>query len=248
MKRNKKLLILVSVMTILAVGLFSTLAYLTDQESVTNTFTVGQVDIALDETLVDENGNPVDEDGDGIPDKTEEGNDYHLVPGQTYLKDPTVTVAKGSEESYVRMIMTVHNASAVQAIIDGHDELTDFSAFLKGWNKNVWQYVGYTEDTTANTISFEFRYHKTVSGFNEDGSALADDLQLEPLFTHLFVPGVITGEEIAALYGDLTDEKGDFKIAVEGHAIQAVGFDDADAAWAAFGDQNTSAAKGATVK
>ena len=58
-----------------------TLAFLMDKtETITNTFTVGKVDIDLKETT---------------------GSEYKMVPGHTYEKDPTVTVKKNSEACYL---------------------------------------------------------------------------------------------------------------------------------------------------
>lgn len=58
-----------------------TIAWLTDvTDPVTNTFTVGNIDIELDETT---------------------GNDYKMVPGITIEKDPTVTVKANSEDCYL---------------------------------------------------------------------------------------------------------------------------------------------------
>ena len=72
----------------------------------TNTFTVGKVEIKLDEAKVTADGIPVE----GAARVT--ANSYKLMPGTTYTKDPTVTVLKaGSEESYVRMKVTFNNAA-----------------------------------------------------------------------------------------------------------------------------------------
>lgn len=241
MKRKKKKSIIIAACTVglLTVVLGVTLAYLLDTTSVVNTFTVGNVDIKLDETVVDEDGNPVDEQGNPVDEehviRKEEGNEYHLVPGETYLKDPMITVAEGSEESYVRMILTVSNASAVQDLI-AENELSDFKDLIAGWDEEVWKYYGYTEDQDANTISFEFRYAETVGGEGEE-------VALEPLFTHIVVPETATGEELAALYGDPNTTDDDFKMEIQGHAIQIAGFEASaelsaeDAAWAAFDKQ-----------
>lgn len=43
-------------------------------------------------------------------------NEYHLLPGHTYTKDPTVTVKTGSDASYVRMKVTFNNAKAIIAV------------------------------------------------------------------------------------------------------------------------------------
>ena len=85
MKKSKVLLLLLCTVALSMAAAFGTLAYLTDSEAVTNTFTVGQVHISLDETDVDASGV---KDGD----TRVKANTYHLIPGQTYTKECTVTV------------------------------------------------------------------------------------------------------------------------------------------------------------
>lgn len=63
-----------------------TLAYFTDDESATNTFTVGKVDIELTE-----------------PQWKADPNNKDLIPGKTIPKDPTITVVKGSQTAYTFM-------------------------------------------------------------------------------------------------------------------------------------------------
>ena len=87
-KLRKALLMVCCALTLVAISVGATLAYLTDSEGVTNTFTVGHVDIQLKETDVDKDGST-------------QKNAYHLLPGQTYTKDPTITVEKGSEDAFV---------------------------------------------------------------------------------------------------------------------------------------------------
>lgn len=218
------------ILSILCIGLaavvsvMGTLAYLTDRDSVANTFTVGRVDIDLDEADVDADGQPVLNNQGEPVDRVKE-NEYHLIPGRTYLKDPTITVKAGSEASYIRMILIVHNTSAVQAIIDKYG-LGNFASLIGGWNQDIWLYEGFKQDTVENTISFEFRYQEIVEARTE-----AKDLVLPPLFETLIVPGEVNGEEMQALYD------GGFKIVVNGHGIQAVTFADDDEAWTAFDRQ-----------
>lgn len=220
--KKKTLLIITSMILVAAISVTVTLAWLTDTDTAVNTFTVGQVDILLDEADVDENGKLILDD-EGNPVNRVKENEYHLIPGQTYIKDPAVTVQAGSDPSYIRMILTVHNASAVQAILD-KCELGDFFALIGGWDEETWLYHGFTEDTEANTISFEFRYKETVG-------ADADPVALCALFETLVVPGQASNAELQALYD------GGFKMVVHGHAIQAAGFAGEDAAWAAFDEQ-----------
>lgn len=216
--RIKALLLTLCALTVVIATVLVTVAYLTDRETVVNTFTVGNVNITLEET-------DVDKDGDV------QKNSYHILPGKTYEKDPTLTVNAKSEESYVRMILTVHNMRAVQAIVDNDKNgLTDYADLFDGWNENAWLYKGFETDEAENTISFEFRYFKTVDGFDDNGNEA--DEELPELFNALVVPGALDGDELAALY------EGGFKIVVEGHAIQTATFEnDEDGAWATFDAQ-----------
>ena len=226
MKKGKKTAIILSVVLVMALAVGGTLAYLTSTATVTNTFTVGDVELTLDETKVDENGVPV-EGAERVIENT-----YHLIPGQEYVKDPTITVANDSEEAYVRMILTVENASAVQAIIDNPiHQLTDYKDLFKGWDDTKWIYEGFVADEEANTISFEFRYYTKVTGNAEGEEAKV----LEPLFTSLVIPPFVNGDELGALMGD--DTQGAVKVVVTAHAIQSAGFHNANAAWAAFDTQ-----------
>lgn len=238
MKNTKKTLLLVlCAVAVMAASVWGTLAYLTDRSTVENIFSVGNVNITLNEAVTDKNGQIVDVDGDGNPDsRTELGNNYHLLPGKEYVKDPMITINGGSEEAYVRMILTVYNANGVQALIDADDNngnaIKDYADLFTGWNDSTWQYVDYTTGNVngISTISFEFRYNAPVSGLAADGSE--QSVTLEPLFTGIKVPGYATNEQMIALMD------GGLKIVVQGHAIQSVSFANADEAWAAFNQQH----------
>ena len=143
-------------------------------------------------------------------------NDYKLLPGHEYIKDPTVTVLEGSESSYVRMLVTISNANALKEVF-GDDFLPE--KYVKGWDSTAWIASGITENTTANTITYEFRYKETVA-------APTADVVLDDLFESFTVPGSVNNDQLAKLK--------DMTITVVAHAIQADGFDNADAAWAAF--------------
>ena len=211
MKRSK-LFVLALCAGLLAVGsIFGTVAYLQDTAKVVNTFTVGNVHLKLDEALVNEKGEP---QGD---ERTETGNAYHLIPGETYTKDPTVTVLKGSEKSYVRMMLTFNCASELDAIFAPNGAvLTDV---FKGYDATKWKYVDVTRGND-NTITYEFRYFEAVEA--EDNA----DLVLDALFDTVTVPANITGAQLATIAG--------LEITIEAHAIQATGFANADKAWEAF--------------
>ena len=103
MKNGKKILLITACAVLLVVAsVMGTLAYLTDSESVKNTFTVGSVGLSLDEAKVDKMG--VSQGSRWQPSEQDPAQKYHLLPGHTYVKDPTVTVDAGSEESYLLIL------------------------------------------------------------------------------------------------------------------------------------------------
>ncbi|MBQ8514604.1 MAG: hypothetical protein IJ496_04340 [Ruminococcus sp.] len=218
MKTRSKAILLISGAAVLAgTTVFGTLAFLTAQETAVNTFTVGKVEIDLKET-------DVDGDGDVLV------NEYRLVPGTEYVKDPQMTVLKGSESAYVRMLLTVHNADTVETIIDEDETLTDFTGFLGGMSEN-WILSGTTEDETANTITYEYRYYDADADSAVVTGSAAEDTELPALFETLIIPSTLDGDDLEELVS------GGFKMVVEGHAIQAQGFENADMAWTAFDKQ-----------
>ena len=211
MKRLKPLALALCAVLLVVGAILGTVAYLQDTASVVNTFTVGNVHLKLDEAVVDEKGEPTGG-------RTETGNAYHLLPGGTYTKDPTVTVLKGSEESYVRMLVTINCYDELAAIF-GDPFLPQY--FVEGWDNQVWvstQVI--SKDASANTATYEFRYFETVKPEKDT------DLVLDALFDTVTVPNTMTGEQLATI--------ADLKITVEAHAIQATGFANADEAWTAF--------------
>ena len=60
--KKKSLIMLVCALMIVSSVAFGTIAYLTDRAGVVNKFTLGNVDIVVDETEVDDEGNPVPEE------------------------------------------------------------------------------------------------------------------------------------------------------------------------------------------
>ena len=129
-KLRRILLLLACAVLLVSLSVGATLAYLTSTtETVTNTFTVGKVSITLDELDVDEYGKKIqveqkDEDGNTVTD--EDGNtimedstarvtanQYKLIPGHSYFKDPTVHVAADSEEGYL-FVKVVNGIEAIE--------------------------------------------------------------------------------------------------------------------------------------
>ena len=94
--KKKSIALLMAMVMIVGMAIGGTTAYLSAKtEKVENTFTIGKVEISLDESKVD---------GDGkiIPGAERVlKNEYKLIPGNVYDKDPVVTVKAGSEPCYL---------------------------------------------------------------------------------------------------------------------------------------------------
>ena len=209
--RSKALLLTLCAVLLVAATIFGTMAYLTSTDTVTNTFTVGKVNIKLDEAKANPDGSLV-ANADRV-----KANEYKLLPGHTSNKDPMVTVLSGSESSYVKMTVTFSKANELDAIFapDG----ADLTSIFNGYDAANWIAKGNTKDETANTRTYEFWYKEAVA-------APTADVALDALFDSITVPGEITGAQLATIEG--------MTITVNAYAIQADGFADADAAWAAF--------------
>lgn len=85
---KKKITLVVALALVLVVGVFGSLAWLTSTASVTNTFTIGNIEINLAEP------------------KAPANKEYKVVPGGSAAKDPTITVVKNSESCYVYACVT----------------------------------------------------------------------------------------------------------------------------------------------
>lgn len=212
-KKLRKALLLISCAALLVcITVGVTVAYLTDKAEVKNVFTVGKVDIVLKETPVDANGKKTSAE------PVEKGNEYtSLKPAQEIDKDPTVTVLKNSEDCYVRMYVTISNASA----FDKNVELTEktIATVFTGYNAADWELKGNEKDEAKNTRTYEFWYTKEVT---KDTT----DTKLPALFTGIKVPENLTSSQMAEL--------GNFSIDIVANAIQADGFDSAADAWNDF--------------
>lgn len=92
---TKTMFMILAVVLIVGISVGGTLAWLTAQsETVTNTFTVGDINITLAETT---------------------GPSYKFVPGDTLAKDPKVTVTAGSEDCYLFVRITENNNTVLNS-------------------------------------------------------------------------------------------------------------------------------------
>jgi len=118
-KTSKALLLSLCAVLLVTASVLGTMAYLTSQDQVVNTFTVGNVAITLDEKDVD-NSTPGENDRD-------KANAYKLMPGHNYEKDPIVHVDANSEDCYlfVKVVNEIANIEAEKTVAQ---QMTE-----KGW-------------------------------------------------------------------------------------------------------------------
>lgn len=225
-KRNIIVTFTIFLVAVMTMG--STLAYFSDEQTVTNTFTMGDLDITLTETW--------------DPDDGEE-----MVPGDSVDKKPIVTADKG--DSFMRVTVTIMDkndgvaagtkvtdaarlAKIMQTlyfdpgttIVTGtHYSTTQIAAWpatvLNGYNSNKFTqhsatggvYVYYYKDSTTTPANI----------FKQGTSAT--------LFTHVVIPSNWTQTDIATL--------GKYDVVVKAEAVQCGGFANDAAAFTALDAQ-----------
>lgn len=224
--RTKTLLLALCAVALTAASVLGTMAYLTAQDSVTNTFTVGKITLGdgllesgLDEALVNENGQlldsdgSVDTDGENLAGRVQ-ANRYKLVPNHTYIKDPTVHVKNDSESSYI--FVTVANGIQDIEAANGVDGYTNIAAQITA---NGWTDTG-LQDADGNTV-----YCKTWNKVSEVETTETTDLIV---FGSFKVSGSVDNDTLA--------DYSDADIHINAYAVQMDGFSTPADAWnATFG-------------
>ena len=89
---NKKKTIIAAIVLLLIAAVGGAIAYFTDTETATNTFTIGNVNITLSEP----HWSTTDSNNNNVPDAAE-----NISPGVTVAKDPTITNDSATAPAYV---------------------------------------------------------------------------------------------------------------------------------------------------
>lgn len=247
---KKKILALCLVVALMATAIAgATLAYFNDvTDEVKNTFTMGKVDIELDEADVKEpNGPRVTE------------NDYTdaMVPGKVFPKDPTIHVKQGSEESYIFLDVTINKFKSLAWVMaKEHGIAADcmngevFSttmflnklmndsalreAILNKWfngiNHTEWKIMTHIVD--GDYLTIRLGYLTTVN---------AKDAAVDIKFMDSFkMPAEVTDEMIAAgkteggMQNAFNTDAAKFKMNFKAYAIQTAELEDLAAAYDAL--------------
>jgi predicted ribosomally synthesized peptide with SipW-like signal peptide len=231
MRKNKKItVIILAAALVISVVLGGTLAYLTDSDTVVNSFSLSDVEIDLDE-----------------PNYDTANNEAKHFPGRTFLKDPTVT--NEDSEAYLRVYLRFkdHESGAI---------ITDDSRLNMIWQTIYTDdSYGSESDPITSNISDDVSYSlddvEDCLGINTDAFTKDTD-RSTPGETVYNYNGIFAENAAAVLFTNIViptdwdraeiDILGDYDIEVYAEAIHTSNFADAAAAFAAFDTQKQAAA------
>lgn len=128
-KGTKIVVLMLAMMLVFGCAMGGTLAYLLDvSDAVTNTFTIGNVEITLAETT---------------------GTDYKITPGATVDKNPTITVESPSEKCYVYVL--VDNTVALNGTVVATPNIstTDWTSIKTNGTKTLYRYKAIVDASAA---------------------------------------------------------------------------------------------------
>ena len=144
MSKKKILAVIAAAALAVSCVVAGTLAWLTaESETITNTFTVGDINISLKEHVYDETSGLTSDIANG-------GNTYGFVPGDTLSKDPFVTVEAGSKACWLFIHVKEENNTytGLEGKIIGYTVDTGWKS-VTGHEGFYYREVAATAETTA---------------------------------------------------------------------------------------------------
>lgn len=222
MTRTKKIItgtLCIGLIASLAIG--GTLSFLTDTEEVTNHFIMGDLDITISEP------NWKDEDTPGRP-----GDGKKLIPGDSRIKDPTITSVVG--DSFMRVIVTIRDKDGTA--ITNKERLDKILQTVYYADPVLDVEKGYSlaQLSTYTTVNSDFTLmeDKSSSADNTTGvycynynSVLKEGESVE-LFTNVVIPTDWNQNDLKML--------GAYQIEIYAEAIQSANFSSSDEAFSAL--------------
>ena len=203
-KMRKALLLLACAALLVCITVGVTVAYLIDDDSVTNTFTVGNIQMIMDETDTDSsNTNPaVANTG------RDRQNTYdHVKPNDEFTKDPIIWLDKDSEKAYVFVEVT-NEIAGIEADTADKDTIAE-QIDANGWDLLEPGVYYKTVDASTMTAATEAGY--------------TDYIKL-PVFEKVYISADVDNATLQT-YNNKT-------VVVNAYAIQYAGFEnDVAGAW-----------------
>lgn len=211
--KKKLTLVVTCIVLVAAMVIGGTLAYFTDSKTATNTFTMGNVNIKLDETDIK---NP---EGDRVT-----SNAYDVYPGEVVTKDPIVHNT-GKNGAYIRATVNVYNwMNLVAAYYPDFKETFPNDGYKAALNLLVgelgdgWSVVGVVAGDTFTIGQFDAKFVLKYDGVLDAGA------DTTAMFQTVTIPAGIDNANASSFQS----------VKVVAQAIQADGFDTWKAAFAAY--------------
>jgi len=200
MKKKKTVLAAVILLLMFVVG--GAIAYFTDTDTKTNTFTIGSVDITLTETGWDA---LTDTDSDGIPDAAED-----MMPGESVTKDPLVNNISTKNPAYVFVKVEVPCTTVTSPATP--EEIFTYTVNA-GWTELSTAAVACTSGGTATHVYY-YGSNGTLTALAEAADASTPTSTTNPVFSSITLRSTLTGNEGLS---------GNKNVVVTGYGIQTEG-------------------------
>ncbi|MGB4589944.1 MAG: SipW-dependent-type signal peptide-containing protein [Clostridiaceae bacterium] len=205
--KNKRMM---TVMILALVAIFAggvTLAYFTDtSDSVENTFTMGNVEIELDEAELKETITPSGTTWTALTERVRDNTYSNLYPGAVLPKDPTVYNV-GANPAYIRVKVTLAPYDVFDRLLEADPSVLWDSTLGSGW-------------VLASSANGVYTYNYTNIVTNDA------NMKIPPLFTSVSIPAEFNNTAMTSING--------FTINVVAEAIQSQGFDNVTEAFEEF--------------
>lgn len=222
---KKKILSIALVVAMVAVIAAGSLAYFTDTEKADNVFTVGKVDITLNEKNAD--GTPFTQNQKLYPGTKTQNNIPKIV---------TVTNNQGSEDAYMWAEIWIPSA-----LDDGDDNSPTAPGLGNSLHFNYARNVVETKATYLGSKEINGVMYNGYVHFVENDTAKAAGETTGALLDQVYMDkGVVQGENGYLLTDGETDYTGSWDIVVYGVGIQASGFDSITDAISAYYTKNVT--------
>ena len=200
MKKKKTVLAAVILLLMFVVG--GAIAYFTDTDTKTNTFTIGSVDITLTEdgwdALADTNNNQ-------IPDAAED-----MMPGESVTKDPLVNNISTKNPAYVFVKVEVPCTTVESPATP--EEIFTYTVNA-GWTELSTAAVACTSGGTATHVYY-YGSNGTLTALAEAADASTPTSTTNPVFSSITLRSTLTGNEGLS---------GNKNVVVTGYGIQTEG-------------------------
>ena len=201
MNKKKTIIAAVVLLAVLVVG--GAIAYFTDTESKTNTFTIGNVDITLTEdgwdALADTNNNE-------LPDVAED-----MMPGESVTKDPTINNVSTKNPAFVFAKVEVP-CTTIVAPATTSEEIFTYTPNA-GWTELSTAAGACTSGGTATHVYY-YGTGGTLTALAKAADASTPTSTTNPVFSSVTLRSTLKGNE---------GLNGNKNIVVTGYGIQTEG-------------------------